>query len=169
MLNDIGPTGSVVRGNIWDVDKAKLERAFKAYDRLLYITWNPRKRNGYGCWELRRLPEKKSLVTYGEFEGKQFLSIEPVELDIVNHVLDMPILSFRWLEKLQKMDTWKTKNWVDEMESAEEDGKRRVKDAAHSEMHYMIKQHKREFRELKELLLSGFNPARLAQYWGKDE
>jgi hypothetical protein len=164
----IGPTGRLVTGSVLDVSKRGLEQALRAYDELLYIKWNPKKRSGMGCWEIRRRPDKKTALYEGEYEGTHLYRVEWDELDIVHHVLDVDTLNYGVLTKIMKMDVWKYKNLVAEIDYAEKKYAEKIEKQTQEEMAYLIKQHKREIREFREMILSGHNPARiLASNWGR--
>lgn len=180
MQISIGPTGSVVTGHLFDCSKSALEEKLRRYDSLLYIRWNPKKRRGMGCWEVRRRPEKKTAVHKTTFQGMSFLSLEYVEQDMVHHVVDAPFLSYRIFDWLIEHDTTRIMERK-EGETDEAFMRRLHKEAdyrhdkfaeklnakASEDMRYMVREHKREIKEFKEALLSGFNPARIAQYWGR--
>jgi hypothetical protein len=167
MKLEIGPTGKLVRGSVFDVNKAALERALRQYDNLLYITWNPKKRSGMGCWEIRRRPEKKTAVHQGSWNGIEFYALESKELDLVNHVLDLPVLTYKAVQKIQEMDAWKVKDFAHELDRKAAEHADSVREKTADETRYLIKQHKREIQEFKELLLSGMNPARVLKHWGR--
>jgi hypothetical protein len=67
------------------------------------------------------------------------------------------------------MDLWNynQKYFVDLLESREASHKEKEELRVRQEMQYHAKQYKNEFRQLKEEVLSGLNPARLADYWNK--
>jgi hypothetical protein len=134
------------------------------YDRQLYNKWNPKKRGGMGLWEVRRRPDRKTAV----YQGKGIYSLEYVELDLINHVMDAPILTPRLLNKIQAMDAWRINNWAADFETKRRQYEEHLNEKVREETSYMIKQHKTEFSDFRSLLLSGFNPARLAQYWGRN-
>jgi hypothetical protein len=163
----VGPTGRTVRGDVLDVNKAALERALRQYDSLLYIAWNPKKRQGMGCWEIRRRPEKKTAIHQGSWNGLHFFELKYKELNVVHHVLDVPVLNYDVLARIKKMDTWDYKDFGREVDYREAEYDERIESKAQEEMRYMIKQHKSEVRDLKEMLLSGMNPAQIAKHWGR--
>src|SRR6185369_13350161 len=99
------PTGSLIIGNTGDCNKGFLERCLKYYDQQLYIKWNPKKRGGWGMWEVRRRPETATNVFQGKLEdGTNVYTYEYKELDLVNHVLDVPVLHYNVLGKIKSMD-----------------------------------------------------------------
>ena len=149
-----GPTGSLIKGSIFDCNKNSLEKALKRYDPRLYIKWNPRKREGYGVWEIRIRPRLKTLVRHDE----NFCSLEWRESDLIHHVLDVPILSYRILDKIYEMDSYRSANYGkdldDQLDKAEDDIDRRRLE----EMRLRIRDDKKYVREWQELVRSGYNP-----------
>lgn len=163
----VGPTGKLIKGHLYDVNRKSLEVALKNFDPFLYLVWNPMKRRGLGCWELRRRAEKKTLVHQGEHAGHNFFSLEAVEIDHVNHVYDLPFLSYDVLDKLKAFDMWADKYWVKNFESEEQAREDAIRARARSEMRYNLKQDRSTFRVFKDMVASGVNPALLAQFWGQ--
>lgn len=149
------PTGSLITGTVHDSDKARIERQLKFYDKQLYLKWNPKKRGGWGLWEVRRKPEFLTQVYQGHFGDAALYTHEYVEHDIVHHVLDVPILDDRLLGKIKSMDTWQTKNWVDRMEYEGARSLENINSGAREELKYELKQHKREWKELASLVQQG--------------
>lgn len=174
----IGPTGRTIQGTVYDCNKTSVEKAIQNYDALLYIKWNPTKNYGMGCWELRRRPEQKSIIDTVEYEGTKFHVIEYKELDIVNHVFDLPVLGYHILERLRKSDVWakadydgvnqgKLTRLLDRVEETRlkvrEDYTKKLEDNAL----YELKQDRALMNGYREAILSGQNPADIARYWGK--
>jgi hypothetical protein len=161
------PSGKIITGHVLDVAVAPLERALKDYDKLLYVKWNPRKMRGWGMWEIRRRPENKSIVDVAEFKGMSIVRLEYDELEIINHVLDVPYLNYDVITKLQAMDRWNDKYWAANLDYNEavhrDEGERKNR----KELIYGMKQYKKEIREFKEAVLSGHNPAEIAKAWNK--
>jgi len=155
------PTGNLIIGNTLDCNKAVLESHLKAYDRQLYIKWNPKKREGWGMWEVRRRPDQPSKVYQGMFNGSKLYTIEYVELDIINHVLDVPVLHENILGKIKSMDAWNTKNYIDELDYAAAKHKETEEKKAREEMRYNAKQFKREWKEFASLVSQGVNPGNI--------
>lgn len=155
------PTGGLIVGNGLDCNKAFLERILKAYDKQLYIKWNPKKRGGWGMWEVRRKPDTLTNVYHGEFNGAKLYTAEYVEIDIVNHVLDVEVLHENILGKIKQMDTWGKKNYIDELDSAAAKYKQEEEVKARAEMRYNAKQHKREWKEFAALVAQGVNPSHI--------
>ncbi len=163
---EVGPTGKTVTGDVLDVKKSALERRLKHYDPQLYLHWNPTKRRGYGCWEVRRRPNLKSAVVIGPYQGGTLVDLQYVEIPLIAHVLDVPHLSYQVLDKVTAMDTWTVRNWVDKLENAEKENREKVQADLLKERSYNLKQFKGELKIFRELILSGTNPAELARYWG---
>lgn len=176
MKFEVGPTGNLIEGDILDVSKDHLTAALKAYDTLLYIKWNPKKIHGRGCWELRRRPEFKTVVLREIFEGNTYSIIDYKELDVENHVLDMPYLNYEVLTRIKKMDLWansgydrsnkaKLNNFWDKMDGIREDVQTADQKKAYDDLLYNTMQQKSALRSFKDAILSGVNPADIAKYW----
>lgn len=176
MKFEVGPTGHLIQGDVLDVSKSKLTEALKAYDALLYIKWNPNKLRGNGVWELRRRPEFKTVVQREVFEGNTYSFIDYKELDMENHVLDLPYLNYEVLNRIKKMDLWvhsgydrnnkkKIHNFWDKMDGVQAEVKSAQEQKNYDDLLYNMKQQKTAIRSLKEAILSGVNPADLAKHW----
>lgn len=153
--------GNIIVGSVRDTDKARLERQLKDYDSQLYIKWNAKKRSGLGIWEVRRLPNSKEKVLKTEFNGFKIFSYEYVELDLVNHVLDVPDLSYDILGKIRSMDAWNDKNFVANLDYRGEQHKLETLKKAREELTYDVKQHKREWRDFATFVSQGGNPGQV--------
>ena len=178
----LGPTGQSVVGHVLDVSKESLELKLRHYEPRLYIKWNPRKRGGWGCYELRLRPEKKYAVPYGEFMGGHLVVAEYHEIEGEAHVYDLPYLGYDLLDKVKEGDTWsifgrpdetnahqaRKNQWIKDIESAEEqrliDGEKKTRDEAI----YHFTQYKGALRDYRNSILSGMNPAEIARFWGKE-
>lgn len=165
------PTGSVVKGHVLDCAVGPLEQKLRDYDPQLYVKWNPRKLKGWGCWEVRRRPEEMRPTQIEVFEGNTLVKLEYAETNLVHHVLDVPFLNYKILEKLRVMDQWVNdkrgadfNSRADYLEAKHDE---KVEQRAEDEKNYMIKQHKSQIRDFKEYVLSGGNPYRIADYWGQ--
>lgn len=167
MKFQVGPTGKLIKGHLYDVNKHAFLRAAQAYDPLLYLAWNSEKRRGLGCWELWRRPEKLTATFAGEHAGVTYLHLKYVPDPLINHVMDIDFLSYSKIAKLKSMDTWGTANWVDELEYQERKHKEVLQEKTQREMRYSIKQDRRTFKVFKEMVASGTNPALLAKHWGQ--
>lgn len=172
----LGPVGAVSQGHVLDCAKAPLEQALRDYDSLLYIRWNPRKLKGHGCWEIRRKPEVKTLkhTDLCTYRGATIAFPKYHEIDLVNHVLDVAFLNYTVLNKIKSMDAWnmkdmgdKGKNFVKQAEYLEGKYLEKVEDNALKELDYNLKQEKSRIHDFREYLLSGGDPHRLADHWGK--
>lgn len=163
----IGPTGNLVKGSVLDVNSKALEIKLRDYDKLLYLAWNAKKLKGMGCWEIRRQPPQKSAVPKTEFMGQVWFVLEYVENNLVNHVLDVPVLNYDVLGKISQMDTTKVVDWVADLEYKRMKYEEKLKAEEKRELSALYRDNKREMREFKELVASGFNPARISQYWNK--
>lgn len=176
MIIETGPTGNLIQGDVLDVNKKHLEEAMQAYDPLLYITWNPKKRFGWGMWEIRRLPEKKSLVYRGSLGESKVFELAYVEKGVENHVKDIPLLTYELVSWLQRNDLWKDINfeashqervtrWIDNLEKHEEKAKADNIAKKRAEAVYRMAQERSALRDFKTAINSGTNPADLARYW----
>lgn len=166
----VGPSGNICAGHVLDVRKGPFERALKDYDSQLYVKWNPKKLKGWGCWEIRRRPNLKSIVEVVEFEGKTYTRLEYRENNLIHHVLDCAFLNYDQLNKIQRIDTWKKsdgKNFVDDLETQEREYVAKKTAEAKASRQDAAKHYKREIKDLKELVQSGMNPALIGQYWNK--
>jgi len=149
------PTGKLITGSVFDGNKARIERALKFYDPQLYIKWNPKKRRGWGMWEVRRKPDFLTSVYQGSFNGVGYHTAEYKESDIIHHVLDVPVLTDSLVGKIKSMDTWQTKRWQDHMEYEGAKYQERIEQGAREELRYEIKQHRREWKELAAAVREG--------------
>lgn len=164
----LAPTGKISTGNVLDVAKGPFLQALKDHDSQLYIKWNPNKLRGWGCWEIRRLPNTKSAVEVVEFEGNTYTRVEYKENNLVHHVLDCAFLNYDQLRKIKQMDTWQYgqgKGFVDALETREKEYVARKRQEAVEARKYAAKQFKREINDFKEMVQSGLNPAVIQQYW----
>lgn len=155
------PTGRLIVGNTLDCNKNYVERCLKFYDKQLYLKWNPKKRGGWGMWEVRRKPEFLTHVFQGTFNGSKLYTAEYVEMDIVNHVLDVEVLHENILGKIKSMDSWGTSNYIDGLDYAAAKHKEQEQKKAREEMRYNAKQHKREWKEFAALVAQGVNPSHI--------
>lgn len=171
-----GPTGQLIQGTVFDCNKAYVESVYQGYDPLLYIKWNPTKNYNMGSWELRRRPEKKSIKETLEFEGQVYHILEYRELDVINHVMDLPVLSTFALDKLKKMDLWsaanydganadKLKHQLDRIDSNLDSHKSKQEQKLYDEAVYGLRQGKHILNNFRNDILSGLNPAEIAHYW----
>lgn len=164
----LGPVGKVSEGHVLDCNKRSFERVLKDYDCMLYVKWNPKKMKGHGCWEIRRKPEFYSAVDVGELPDCYIVKMGLYENDLVHHVLDCAFLNYDQLRKIQEMDTFRygdAKTWQDMVEQKALDrqahelaqGMKRRAEAA--------REFKQQIRAMKEFILSGGNPHRIAGLW----
>lgn len=161
MKIEIGPTGKLVRGHVLDIGKNTLERRLRGYDPLLYLAWNPKKRRGVGCWEVRRRPATMSEVPWTEYGDTIIFKLEYVENNLINHVMDVEILGHDVMNRLYEMDMFRYENAMAEAEYRAQKREERLTAQAHAESMYAARQHKRQIQEIRELILSGVNPARI--------
>lgn len=157
----LAPYGKLVTGHVLDCDKASLERSLKDYDKQLYIKWNPKKNKGYGSWEIRRHPDKKQMVYKCDFNGYKIFEYEYKELDIINHVLDVPYLSREVVGRIKKMDTWTDKRWNQDLEYREATHRDAQDKKARDDLKYNIKQHTQQWRDFMSHISQGGNPGQV--------
>lgn len=162
---ELGPTGNLIQGNLFDINRRAFTERLRDFDSQLYLQWNPDKRNRMGCWEIRRRPDKKTAVYQGEYAGARFYSLEWKEEPLIAHILDVPVLSPAVFTKLASMDTWNDKYWVRDLEYREGKHVEAKESKARDELKYRAKEYKRELRDFMEMVNSGLNPARIAQHW----
>lgn len=165
----LSATGNTIQGHVLDASRAPLEEMLRDYDPQLYIKWNPNKLRGWGCWEIRRRPNEKDIIETFHFEGMAIAVLAYKELNIINHVMDVPFLNYSVMDKLKGMDQWKDsykgKDFTKNIEYAEAKYDEKVEDKIHADREYNLKQMKSEIRYFKDYVLSGHNPARIADYW----
>lgn len=176
----VGVTGSLVRGDIMDVQVKSLERAIQDYDSQLYFRWNPLKRRGHGVWELRRRPNKKTIVETIPYGGNTYCIIDYKEHDLENHVWDLPRLGYDLLQRLRESDQFAMCNYevgqhhrlskhLLEMENKAANIKLEAQAKSRADMLYNLKQDKGIINDFREKLLSGVDPNHLMRYWGKQK
>lgn len=172
----VSPTGNIIRGHVLDTAVGPLVERLRDYDPLLYVRWNSKKLRGWGCWEVRRKPELKSVKDADIIVYQKHTIVCPKyhELDLINHVMDVPFLNYSIFEKLKKMDMWNQKDMGDrgqnfgkEAEYLQGKYEEKIEDQALREKEYNIKQHKSLIREFKEYVLSGHDPYEIARVWDK--
>jgi hypothetical protein len=165
----VGPTGRLSKGHVLDVAEKPFERALKDYDSQLYVHWNPKKLRNHGCWEIRRRPDRKEIVDYAIHNGNAYLKIDYLENDLINHVLDAAFLNYDALRKIKEMDTTvgNQKYWVDQLEAKEAEHRAKIETEAKESRRLYAREFKREIKDFKEMILSGFNPHLIADHWNK--
>lgn len=157
----VGPTGNLLKGHLYDVNKYSLERALKAYDSQLYLYWEPTKRKGLGCWEVRRRPDLKTAIPVGD----EFYLLDYIENPLIHHVLDVPFLNYQVLDRIKHMDAWNDKNWVDTFEEKETKEKERLRAVYRNDLRYALRDIRKPMARFKQLINEGLNPALIAKYW----
>lgn len=155
------PTGWTIRGHVLDVNVAAFNRALKQYDKQLYTVWNPHKMRGWGCWEIRRLPNQKMVTYQCTHEGNTFFKLEYVETDIIHHVMDCAFLNYDAIRRLKEIDAWNNPNWVADLERREETFRQRELERRQADLKYSIKQNKTVARDFMEAVRSGVTPAQI--------
>lgn len=173
----VGATGRLVQGDVLDSNKEHLERALKAYDPQLYLRWNVKKRKGLGVWELRRRPNEKTATLQGYLpNGQPVLYLDYKEVDIENHVKDVPILGYDLVEWVKRCDQWAAMNyeegqhqrvdsWLDQMDAGYDRFLSKTETTNQAEAVYGLKQERGMIRDYKDAILSGTNPASIARWW----
>lgn len=163
----LSPTGAVTKGHVLDVAVKPFERALKDYDRQLYVKWNPKKLKGWGCWEIRRKPESLTITDWAEVGSTVVFKLDYLENNLISHVLDCAFLNYSQLNKIRSMDTFQIgpQQWIADREHLAKEQKLARQAAAKQELSYAAKEFKREMRDFKELVASGFNPHRVLGEW----
>lgn len=155
------PTGRLVKGHVMDVNPKHFQRALQDYDKFLYVTWNPNKLKGWGCWEIRRRPEYKSVVDRVEFQGVTYTRIEYKEYRDIHHVLDCAFLNYDAIRKLKEMDTWQDSHWIHHEQYLRDKLDDKTIDDATRELKYSLRYNKSAIKDFMELVRSGKNPAQV--------
>lgn len=174
MIVTMGPTGNLIKGDVLDNNVKGVERALQGYDSQLYVKWNPAKLRGWGCWEIRRRPDLKSVTDISPLPdgSATIVRLDYNEMDLINHVLDVGYLDYRVLIKIREMDMWarldkegKTKEqFTDSIEYEEYKWREKWFSKKDEENRYSAKHHKRFAQDMKDLVLSGVNPHLLLQF-----
>jgi hypothetical protein len=151
--------GSIIEGHVLDVNKKHLESALKNYDNQLYLKWNPKKKNGFGMWEVRRRPNAKTAVYKTDLGKSKIFELEYVEIDFVHHVLDVDYLNYNVLTRIKEMDAWNSPDLIKDQDYAAEKKIIAEENSVSDELRYLIKQNRKYFGELQEAVRSGYNPA----------
>lgn len=176
MSISIGATGHLIQGDVLDTNKKHLESVIKHYEPRLYLKWNPTKRQGEGKWELRILPETKSIIDVVKYGGNTYCVVDYRENNFDNHVWDLESLNYSVLDRLRECDTWKHSDYergkqqritqfLNKMDLTRESIQDREKANLQSDMLYNLKQDKKILRDFQEKILSGVDPAHLMRYW----
>ena len=104
-MNLAKSVGKLCKGHVLDVNPKQFQRALQSYDKQLYITWNPKKLKGNGCWEIRRKPEFNSALDIVELDDVKIIKVGPYENQLVHHIMDCAFLNYDQIRKLKEMDT----------------------------------------------------------------
>jgi hypothetical protein len=188
---EIGLTGRTVVGSVLDVNKKHLEEKLQEYDPLLYLKWNGSKTwdpigqkgikqgewndvtdqyipsRGQGVWEVRRKPETKSRVYWGQYQGHSLSSVEYVENGFISHIMDVEALGYNLVDYMKSIDTWGQDDWVQNLEDNAKAYGDKIRKKSQEDLRYNIKQHKKQFQEWKALLASGQSPYRVVNNMGR--
>lgn len=151
-------TGSIVTGNVNDGDYNKFLTALQNYDPLLYLKWNPKKKSGNGCWEIRRKSATLHKVFVATIDNIPIYELKAEEIDHINHVLDIDCISERYLNRIYEMDTSKVHNWVDKTEYEAKRAREKLEKDNREELRYQIKSDIKQFATLFEEMQRGYNP-----------
>jgi len=172
---EVGPTGSLVQGHLFDTDKVELERQLKRYDEQLYLKWDATRYGGYGTWQLRRRPKYKSIVDSTQLGGCGIHRLEYKEIDIENHVWDLPALSDSLLDRVKACDIWDQTDYQGKSHRIEEftatmeqrffDHKHETQQKQHTDMMYGIMQDRAVMKDFQERIVSGVDPRHLLRFW----
>lgn len=165
MITKTAPTGRLIKGHLLDVDEKKFNEALRAYDPCLYTEWNPKKLHGWGCWEIRRRPEFKTVVETAKFEDATVVRVEYLEHNWLHHVLDAAYLNYDAIRRLKEMDAWENEKHqlydLDTLEQREEQEQAKIRAKSREEMTYMVKEYRSAFTDYMNLVRKGVNPARV--------
>jgi len=161
MIRTCGPTGQVIKGHVLDVNVKAFEGTLQFYDPLLYVKWNPKKLQGWGCWEIRRKPAEKQPVEVVPYNDGCIIRIESKEYEDIHHVVDAAFLNYDVLRRLKEMDTWNKNHDIHNMDYINEKAREEIKQKQKEDLKYLFKENKGLFRQVKELVKSGHNPARI--------
>lgn len=166
----IGPTGSLIKGHVLDVNQKHFNEALQFYDKQLYTKWSPKKCGGWGAWEIRRRPDFNSALDIAEFEGNLIFVVGPKEYDMVHQIMDCAFLNYDQLRKLKEIDTWQYGNssqYQDEVERRTRARQEKEQEIARKERTYMTQHYRAEIKAFRQMVLDGTNPAAIAQYWDR--
>lgn len=158
MQIELGPTGHVVEGSIFDVNKKHLERLLKNYDKQLYLKWNPTKNKGMGIWELRRKSDFKVISFQGNLNGSPLYSIDYKEDSFNNHVKDFDILRYDIIDWLKKHDVWENKDIFEKADDALKAKEEAAEKRKWDNIRASIREDKKYWGEFKDYVTSGYNP-----------
>lgn len=151
----MGYYGNINVGHVADCNKERLERMLKDYDNQLYIRWDAKRKNGRGCWQIRRRPNDKTQVYQGHYQGQPIFTAEYVEEDLTHHVLDVEVLSYDLVGKIKSMDAWNEKHFINDLEYLEDKASNEARKKNQEDLKYHMKQYRRTWRDMKEALASG--------------
>lgn len=152
--------GAMSVGSIYDCNRKHFERALKAYWDKLYIGWNPLKNDGMGCWEVWQRPLRKTPVLryFDQTTGVKIYTAEYKPNDYEHWVADLPFLTYDFIGKLRKMDSWDNKYQVSEHDDEHERHLERIENLEEENIKYVVKHNKQAFRDLLDYTQEGFNP-----------
>lgn len=173
---ELGPTGNLIQGDVLDVSLRPLEELVQHYDPQLYFRWNPSKNHGYGIWELRRRPEKKTVISSVVYKGNTYCTIDYKENEWEHLVWDLPFLDYSLVARLIEGDQWAMSNYdssrilrlqqyLKKMDETSQLKKQQQLQKVRDEMLYKLKQDKSILNDFKDRIASGLNPAHIMRYW----
>lgn len=151
-------TGNIIQGSVLDIDKRYFERKLKEYEPRLYLKWNPKKNRGFGVWEIRIRPTKKTAIYQCDYQGSKIFTLEYVESDYTHHILDVPVLNMRVFTRLREMDHWENKTLADDLDYLSEKALIKAELEEDENRRRYIRENKKYFREMYEATRSGINP-----------
>lgn len=161
------PTGRLARGHVMDVSLKPFLRALQDYDKQLYVVWNPMKLNGWGCWEIRRLPNQKTAIYQGTHNGMSFFKLTYLDRKDLHHVLDCAFLNYDVIRKLKEIDIFRIvkesgyASLDDLLEARSKEAKEARIAKASDNLKYAIKQNKSAMSAFYEMVRSGIHPAQV--------
>lgn len=161
----LAPTGRLSTGHVLDVNQKSFEETLQFYDKQLYTKWNPKKLGGWGCWEIRRKADTKSVAEIVQFQDMNILKIDYVDFNDIHHVLDCAFLNYDALNKLKSMDAFLNKDhWahdLNNLDAREKAHETKVAAKAKQEKIYEIRQHKAAMRHFMNLVRDGHHPGQI--------
>lgn len=147
--------GKVVEGHVLDCALKPLLRACRDIEPRLYFKWNALKNSGHGMWELRIKPTHKEKIYFTDMNGHKTYILDYVENDFEHHVKDFECLNYSIVQWLREHDTFEKYDWQTEREYESARKKEYIEKKCREEQAYMIRENRKQFKELQEDFLAG--------------
>lgn len=155
---EIGNSAKVVTGHVLDCSHDLIKRKFRDMDERLYFKWNPESRLPNqpvkGRWEIRMRPTHRVGIYQGEVDGIKLFKLGYKENDFENLVKSFDYLDLRIVDWLEKHDTFKHKNWQDDIEYSYDKYREKYESAQRDELLYQLRHERKHMKKLQEELLS---------------